>query len=136
MEITGGMNWQLNTCTCTSTLWNPISIPPVPHMVPPPVAYPVTSQQVPMYRMVPTPMGGPSLIAPQPMIYTQPDLRTSNPSTPSTRNKLLLRGSSTPVTHLRAASQHPQAESEGEGAATSCAPMNAQTHKGGEGLLV
>lgn len=33
MEITGGLNWQLNTCTCTSTIWNPISVPPVPHMV-------------------------------------------------------------------------------------------------------
>nr|XP_023490094.1 prefoldin subunit 3 isoform X1 [Equus caballus] len=87
MEITGGLNWQLNTCTCTSTIWNPISVPPVPHMVPPPVTYPVTSQQVPMYRMVPTPMEAPSLMAPQPMIYTQLGLRTNNPSTPATKIK-------------------------------------------------
>ncbi|XP_044091688.1 phosphatidylinositol-binding clathrin assembly protein-like [Neovison vison] len=31
-EIAGGMKWQLNTYTCTSTLWRHISIPPVPHM--------------------------------------------------------------------------------------------------------
>nr|XP_008506808.1 PREDICTED: phosphatidylinositol-binding clathrin assembly protein-like isoform X2 [Equus przewalskii] len=68
MEITGGLNWQLNTCTCTSTIWNPISVPPVPHMVP-------------------TPMEAPSLMAPQPMIYTQLGLRTNNPSTPATKIK-------------------------------------------------
>ncbi|XP_030887728.1 phosphatidylinositol-binding clathrin assembly protein-like isoform X1 [Leptonychotes weddellii] len=78
MEIPGGMKWQLNTYTCTSTLWKHISIPPVPHMVLPPVGYPVTSQQVPMYRTVQTPMGAPSLMAPQPMIHTQPGLSTSN----------------------------------------------------------
>ncbi|XP_044767829.1 phosphatidylinositol-binding clathrin assembly protein-like [Neomonachus schauinslandi] len=33
MEIPGGMKWQLNTYTCTSTLWKHISIPPVPHMM-------------------------------------------------------------------------------------------------------
>lgn len=33
MEMTGGMNWQLNSCTCVSTIWSPISIPPVSHMV-------------------------------------------------------------------------------------------------------
>ncbi|XP_059241890.1 phosphatidylinositol-binding clathrin assembly protein-like [Mustela nigripes] len=33
MEIAGGMKWQLNTYTCTSTLWKHISIPPVPHMI-------------------------------------------------------------------------------------------------------
>ncbi|KAF3812399.1 hypothetical protein GH733_019535 [Mirounga leonina] len=32
MEIPGGMKWQLNTYTCTSTLWKHVSIPPVPHM--------------------------------------------------------------------------------------------------------
>ncbi|XP_004779397.2 phosphatidylinositol-binding clathrin assembly protein-like isoform X1 [Mustela putorius furo] len=85
MEIAGGMKWQLNTYTCTSTLWKHISIPPVPHMVLPPVGYPVTSQQVPMYRMVHTPKGALFLMAPQPMIHGQPGSRTSN-SAPSTRN--------------------------------------------------
>ncbi|XP_032185989.1 phosphatidylinositol-binding clathrin assembly protein-like isoform X1 [Mustela erminea] len=85
MEIAGGMKWQLNTYTCTSTLWKHISIPPVPHMVLPPVGYPVTSQQVPMYRMVHTPKGALFLMAPQPMIHVQPGSRTSN-SAPSTRN--------------------------------------------------
>nr|XP_030706080.1 phosphatidylinositol-binding clathrin assembly protein-like [Globicephala melas] len=59
MEMTGGMNWQLNSCTCAPTIWSPISIPPVSHMVP-------------------TPIGAPSLMAPQPMIYTQPGLRTAS----------------------------------------------------------
>ncbi|KAB1252824.1 hypothetical protein Cadr_000002430, partial [Camelus dromedarius] len=36
---------------------------------------------------LPTPLGAPSLMARQPMIYTQPGLRTSNPSTPPTRDK-------------------------------------------------
>ncbi|VCW82264.1 unnamed protein product [Gulo gulo] len=85
MEIAGGIKWQLNTYTCTSTLWKHISIPPVPHMVLPPLGYPLTSQQVPMYRMVHTPKGALSLMAPQPMIHVQPGLSTSN-SAPSTRN--------------------------------------------------
>ncbi|XP_075855890.1 phosphatidylinositol-binding clathrin assembly protein isoform X2 [Microcebus murinus] len=62
-EISGGMNWQLNTCTCMSTIWNSIATP---------VSY-----------MVPTPLGGPSLLAPQPMIYNQQGLNTNNPPTPS-----------------------------------------------------
>ncbi|XP_032185990.1 phosphatidylinositol-binding clathrin assembly protein-like isoform X2 [Mustela erminea] len=66
MEIAGGMKWQLNTYTCTSTLWKHISIPPVPHMVH-------------------TPKGALFLMAPQPMIHVQPGSRTSN-SAPSTRN--------------------------------------------------
>ncbi|XP_035581466.1 uncharacterized protein LOC113930548 isoform X3 [Zalophus californianus] len=86
MEIADGMKWQLNTYTCTSTLWKHISIPSVPHMVLPPVGYPVTSQQVPTYRTVQTPMGAPSLMAPQPMIHMQPGLSTSSSSAPSTRN--------------------------------------------------
>ncbi|XP_037676893.1 phosphatidylinositol-binding clathrin assembly protein-like [Choloepus didactylus] len=83
MEITNGMNWQLNTCTCTSTIWNPISVPPVPYMVPPPMAYPVISQQMPLYGMVPTPLGVPPLMAPQPMVYSQSGARLNDPSTPS-----------------------------------------------------
>nr|XP_040143389.1 phosphatidylinositol-binding clathrin assembly protein-like isoform X1 [Ictidomys tridecemlineatus] len=77
MEVNGGMNWQLNTSSCTSTIWNSISAPLVPHMVLPPVAYPVTSQQASTYGMVPSPTGCPSLMASQPMIYTQEDFKTS-----------------------------------------------------------
>ncbi|XP_077002124.1 uncharacterized protein LOC143671064 [Tamandua tetradactyla] len=85
MEITNGMNWQLNNCTCTSAIWNPNSIPPVPCMVPPPVDYPVSSQQMPMNRMVPTPMG-----APQPMVNNQSDSTTgpNDPSTPSAGHQM------------------------------------------------
>ncbi|XP_058146968.1 phosphatidylinositol-binding clathrin assembly protein-like [Dasypus novemcinctus] len=66
MEITDEMNWQLNTYTSTSTIWNSISSPPLPHMEPPPMSYSVDSQQMPMYRMAPTSMGASSLMAPHP----------------------------------------------------------------------
>ncbi|KAI5236176.1 Phosphatidylinositol-Binding Clathrin Assembly Protein [Manis pentadactyla] len=68
MEISGGINQQLNTRTCTSAIWKPASLPSVLHMVPPPT-------------------GAPSVMVPQPMFYTQPGLKTSNLSTPFTRNK-------------------------------------------------
>lgn len=45
--------------------------------------------------------------------------------------QLLLCGPSTLVTHQCTANQHSEI---GEGAATSCLPMNAQTHKEGAGL--
>ncbi|XP_063457664.1 phosphatidylinositol-binding clathrin assembly protein-like [Pan paniscus] len=70
MEIYDGINWQLNTFTCTSTIWNSIAAP-LPYMVP-------------------TPLGAPSLMAPQPMIHTQQGLRTSSPSTPSPEHQVRL----------------------------------------------
>ncbi|XP_039722976.1 phosphatidylinositol-binding clathrin assembly protein-like [Pteropus medius] len=62
MEITDGMNWELSTCTCTSTIWSSISISPIPYTVTPPETCPATSQQMPVYRMVSTPKGAPSLM--------------------------------------------------------------------------
>ncbi|XP_045328059.1 phosphatidylinositol-binding clathrin assembly protein-like isoform X1 [Leopardus geoffroyi] len=53
-EITGGMKWQLNTYTCTSTIWNHVSIIPVQ-----------------------TPVGAPYQMVPQPTSYTQPGSETS-----------------------------------------------------------
>ncbi|XP_006171134.1 phosphatidylinositol-binding clathrin assembly protein-like [Tupaia chinensis] len=80
MGSSDGKNWQLNTYTCTSTIWKSISTPSAPHRVSSPVAYPVTSQQMPMYRMIPTPMRTSSLMASQPMIYTHQGLKTRGPS--------------------------------------------------------
>ncbi|KAJ6657433.1 hypothetical protein lerEdw1_002492 [Lerista edwardsae] len=50
--------------------------------VPAPVAYPVNTPQVPVYGMVPSQIGAPPIMAPQPMIYTQPGLRPTNPFAP------------------------------------------------------
>ncbi|XP_059588805.1 phosphatidylinositol-binding clathrin assembly protein isoform X3 [Alligator mississippiensis] len=79
-KLTGGTNWQAKTST--STTWNPAPIPPVPHIVPAPMTYPVTTPQVPVYGMVPTQIAPAPLMAPQPMIYTQPGLRATNPFAP------------------------------------------------------
>ncbi|EMP35421.1 Phosphatidylinositol-binding clathrin assembly protein [Chelonia mydas] len=79
-KLTGGTNWQAKTST--STTWNHAPIPPAPHMVPAPMTYPVTTPQVPVYGMVPPQIGAAPLMAPQPMIYTQPGLRPTNPFAP------------------------------------------------------
>ncbi|KAF3841055.1 hypothetical protein F7725_006917 [Dissostichus mawsoni] len=92
---TGG-GWQSKTM-CTSTNWTHTSHPmapapmPVPQMngmiytgyAPAPVAFPMTSPQVPMYGMLPPQMshqmGGVPMMPPQPVMYNQPVLRPSNP---------------------------------------------------------
>ncbi|XP_042732243.1 phosphatidylinositol-binding clathrin assembly protein-like isoform X5 [Lagopus muta] len=80
-KLTGGTNWQAKTST--STTWNPTPLPTLPHMVPAPVAYQVTTPQVPVYGMqVPSQMGAAPLMAPQSVIYTQPGLRPTNPFAP------------------------------------------------------
>ncbi|XP_078544895.1 phosphatidylinositol-binding clathrin assembly protein-like isoform X2 [Lissotriton helveticus] len=76
-KLTGGNNWHARTST--STTWTPAPVPPIPQMVPTPMTYPVTTPQVPVYGMVPTQIGAPPLMAPQPIIYTQPGLRPTNP---------------------------------------------------------
>ncbi|XP_068553374.1 prefoldin subunit 3 isoform X11 [Anas acuta] len=80
-KLTGGTNWQAKTST--STTWNPTPLPTMPHMVPAPITYPVTTPQVPVYGMVPPQIGAAPLMAPQSMIYTQPGLRPTNPFAPS-----------------------------------------------------
>ncbi|XP_069067874.1 phosphatidylinositol-binding clathrin assembly protein-like isoform X9 [Pleurodeles waltl] len=57
-KLTGGNNWHARTST--STTWTPAPVPPIP-------------------QMVPTQIGAPPLMAPQPIIYTQPGLRPTNP---------------------------------------------------------
>ncbi|KAM6061696.1 phosphatidylinositol-binding clathrin assembly protein-like isoform 7-T8 [Chlamydotis macqueenii] len=79
-KLTGGTNWQAKTST--STTWNPTPLPTIPHMVPAPITYPVTTPQVPVYGMVPPPIGAAPLMAPQSMMYTQPGLRPTNPFAP------------------------------------------------------
>ncbi|XP_069468740.1 phosphatidylinositol-binding clathrin assembly protein-like isoform X1 [Ambystoma mexicanum] len=84
-KLTGGNNWHARTST--STTWTSASVPPIPQMngvhypgyVPAPMNYPVTTTQVPVYGMVPAQMGAAPLMASQPMIYTQPGLRPTNP---------------------------------------------------------
>ncbi|XP_005642201.2 phosphatidylinositol-binding clathrin assembly protein-like isoform X2 [Canis lupus baileyi] len=63
VEIAGGIKWQLNTYTSTSTIWKYISLPSVSSM---------------------TPTGASFLIGSQPRIHSQPVLRISNPA-PSKR---------------------------------------------------
>lgn len=85
-KLTGGTNWQARTST--STTWNPVPVPPAPQMVPAPVAYPVNTPQVPVYGMVPSQIGATPIMAPQPMIYTQPGLRPTNPFAPITGTQI------------------------------------------------
>ncbi|XP_063288189.1 phosphatidylinositol-binding clathrin assembly protein-like isoform X2 [Pelobates fuscus] len=87
-RLTGGTHWQAKTST--STTWNPAPIAPIPQMngvhypgyVPPPMTYPVSTPQVPVYGMVPAQMGATPLMVPPQMIYTQPGLRPTNPFAP------------------------------------------------------
>ncbi|XP_047671958.1 phosphatidylinositol-binding clathrin assembly protein isoform X7 [Tachysurus fulvidraco] len=87
-KMTGGTNWQSKTMSST-TAWSPAPMPPapmpVPHMqAPAPMAFPMTTPQVPVYGMVPPQMGqmgGVPMMTPQPMMY-QPVLRSTNPFAP------------------------------------------------------
>ncbi|XP_059364610.1 phosphatidylinositol-binding clathrin assembly protein-like isoform X7 [Carassius carassius] len=101
-KLTGGTNWQSKTMSST-TAWSPAPLPPaamppaampVPHMqtgmfyasyAPAPMAFPMTTPQVPVYGMVPPQlgqMGGVPVMTQQPMLYNQPVLRPTNPFTP------------------------------------------------------
>ncbi|TRY59379.1 hypothetical protein DNTS_004289, partial [Danionella cerebrum] len=91
-KLTGGNNWQSKTMSST-TGWTPAPLPPaamppaampVPHMAPAPMAFPMTTPQVPVYGMVPPPLGqigGIPVMTQQPMLYNQPVLRPTNPFT-------------------------------------------------------
>ncbi|XP_077402609.1 phosphatidylinositol-binding clathrin assembly protein-like [Vanacampus margaritifer] len=96
---TGGSGWQTKT-VCTSTNWTHSPHPmapapmPVPQMngviytgyAPAPVAFPMTTPQVPVYGMLPPQMshqmGGVPMMPPQPVMYNQPVLRPTNPFGP------------------------------------------------------
>ncbi|XP_067300524.1 phosphatidylinositol-binding clathrin assembly protein isoform X9 [Pseudorasbora parva] len=100
-KLTGGTNWQSKTMSST-TAWSPAPLPPaamppaaipVPHMTgmfytsyaPAPMAFPMTTPQVPVYGMVPPQlgqMGGVPVMTQQPMLYNQAVLRPTNPFTP------------------------------------------------------
>uniref|UniRef100_A0A8C4D9H6 Phosphatidylinositol-binding clathrin assembly protein n=1 Tax=Dicentrarchus labrax TaxID=13489 RepID=A0A8C4D9H6_DICLA len=94
-KLTGGQNWQNKTMTTTQ--WSPAPMAPQPMPVqhvngmfytsyaPAPMAFPMTTPQVPVYGMVPPQMGqmgGVPVMAPQPMMYNQPVLRPTNPFAP------------------------------------------------------
>ncbi|XP_069015071.1 phosphatidylinositol-binding clathrin assembly protein isoform X12 [Embiotoca jacksoni] len=94
-KLTGGHNWQNKTMSTTQ--WGPAPMAPqpmpVPHVngmfytsyAPAPMAFPMTTPQVPVYGMVPPQMGqmgGVPVMAPQPMMYNQPVLRPTNPFAP------------------------------------------------------
>ncbi|XP_030609085.1 phosphatidylinositol-binding clathrin assembly protein isoform X1 [Archocentrus centrarchus] len=94
-KLTGGQNWQNKTMSTTQ--WSPAPMAPqpmpVPHVngmfytsyAPAPMAFPMTTPQVPVYGMVPPQMGqmgGVPVMAPQPMMYNQPVLRPTNPFAP------------------------------------------------------
>ncbi|XP_061754690.1 phosphatidylinositol-binding clathrin assembly protein-like [Nerophis ophidion] len=96
---TAGSGWQTKTM-CTSTNWTHSAHPmapapmPVPQMngviytgyAPAPVAFPMTTPQVPVYGMLPPQMshqmGGVPMMPPQPVMYNQPVLRPTNPFGP------------------------------------------------------
>nr|XP_019952644.1 PREDICTED: phosphatidylinositol-binding clathrin assembly protein-like [Paralichthys olivaceus] len=96
---TGGNSWQSKTM-CTSTNWTHTTHPmapapmPVPQMngmiytgyAPAPVAFPMTTPQVPVYGMLPPQMshqmGGVPMMPPQHVMYNQPVLRPTNPFGP------------------------------------------------------
>ncbi|XP_036072599.1 phosphatidylinositol-binding clathrin assembly protein isoform X4 [Oryzias melastigma] len=94
-KLTGGQNWQNKTMSTTQ--WGPAPMAPQPLPVqhvngmfytsyaPAPMAFPITTPQVPVYGMVPpqmAQMGGVPVMAPQPMMYNQPVLRPTNPFAP------------------------------------------------------
>uniref|UniRef100_A0A8D2PGN2 ENTH domain-containing protein n=1 Tax=Zosterops lateralis melanops TaxID=1220523 RepID=A0A8D2PGN2_ZOSLA len=85
-KLTGGTNWQAKTST--STTWNPTPLPTIPHMVPAPITYPLTTPQVPVYGMVPPQVGAAPLMAPHSMMYTQPGLRPTNPFAPVSETQI------------------------------------------------
>uniref|UniRef100_A0AAY4D2C7 Phosphatidylinositol-binding clathrin assembly protein n=1 Tax=Denticeps clupeoides TaxID=299321 RepID=A0AAY4D2C7_9TELE len=75
-KLTGGTNWQSKTMSST-TAWSPAPMPPAPA----PMAFPMTTPQVPVYGMMGQ-MGGVPVMTPQPMMYNQPVLRPTNPFAP------------------------------------------------------
>uniref|UniRef100_A0A8C1S4U6 Phosphatidylinositol-binding clathrin assembly protein n=1 Tax=Cyprinus carpio TaxID=7962 RepID=A0A8C1S4U6_CYPCA len=80
-KLTGGTNWQSKTMSST-TAWSPAPLPPA---APAPMAFPMTTPQVPVYGMVPPQLGFATLVpvmTQQPMLYNQPVLRPTNPFTP------------------------------------------------------
>uniref|UniRef100_A0A665V5Y5 Phosphatidylinositol-binding clathrin assembly protein n=1 Tax=Echeneis naucrates TaxID=173247 RepID=A0A665V5Y5_ECHNA len=82
-KLTGGQNWQNKTMSTTQ--WSPAPVAPQPMPAPAPMAFPMTTPQVPVYGMVPPQMGqmgGVPVMAPQPMMYNQPVLRPTNPFAP------------------------------------------------------
>ncbi|XP_034020185.1 phosphatidylinositol-binding clathrin assembly protein isoform X2 [Thalassophryne amazonica] len=94
-KLTGGQNWQNKTMSTTQ--WGPAPMAPqpipLPHVngmfytsyAPAPMAFPMTTPQVPVYGMIPPQMGqmgGVPVMAPQPVVYNQPVLRPSNPFAP------------------------------------------------------
>uniref|UniRef100_A0A3Q3FYS0 Si:ch211-200p22.4 n=1 Tax=Kryptolebias marmoratus TaxID=37003 RepID=A0A3Q3FYS0_KRYMA len=82
-KLTGGQNWQNKTMSTTH--WSPAPMAPQPIPAPAPMAFPMTTPQVPVYGMVPPhmgQMGGVPVMAPQPMMYNQPVLRPTNPFSP------------------------------------------------------
>uniref|UniRef100_A0A8B9H2A6 Phosphatidylinositol-binding clathrin assembly protein n=1 Tax=Astyanax mexicanus TaxID=7994 RepID=A0A8B9H2A6_ASTMX len=87
-KTTGGSHWQSKAMSGTAPWGHTHLAPapiPVPQMAPAPVAFPMTTPQVPVYGMIPPPMGqmgSVPLMAPQPVMYNQPVLRTTNPFTP------------------------------------------------------
>ncbi|XP_061302103.1 phosphatidylinositol-binding clathrin assembly protein-like isoform X5 [Pezoporus flaviventris] len=85
-KLTGGTNWQAKTNTLTT--WSPTPLPSIPHMVPAPITYPLTTPQVPVYGMVPPQVGAAPLMAPQTMMYTQPGLRPTNPFAPVSETQI------------------------------------------------
>ncbi|KAM7043345.1 phosphatidylinositol-binding clathrin assembly protein-like isoform 4-T4 [Acridotheres tristis] len=85
-KLTGGTNWQAKTST--STTWNPTPLPTIPHMVPAPITYPLTTPQVPIYGMVTPQVGTTPLMAPQSMMYTQSGLRPTNPFAPVSETQI------------------------------------------------
>uniref|UniRef100_A0AAZ3PE92 Phosphatidylinositol-binding clathrin assembly protein n=1 Tax=Oncorhynchus tshawytscha TaxID=74940 RepID=A0AAZ3PE92_ONCTS len=87
---TGGTHWQAKT-TCTTPNWSHHTLMapqamPIPQLAPAPVAFPMTTQQLPVYGMMPPhqmgQMGGVPMMAPQSMMYNQPVLRHTNPFAP------------------------------------------------------
>ncbi|XP_058845459.1 phosphatidylinositol-binding clathrin assembly protein-like isoform X2 [Acipenser ruthenus] len=95
-KLTGGTHWQSKTMS-TTTAWNATPMAPAPvavpqmngvlyagYPVPAPMAYPMAAPQVPMYGMgmVPQQIGTVPMMAPQPMMYSQPVLRPTNPFAP------------------------------------------------------
>ncbi|XP_041707523.1 phosphatidylinositol-binding clathrin assembly protein isoform X2 [Coregonus clupeaformis] len=94
---TVGTHWQAKTM-CTTPNWNHHALMapqamPIPQMngmiytgyAPAPVAFPMTTPQLPVYGMMPHQMGqmgGVPMMAPQSMMYNQPVLRHTNPFAP------------------------------------------------------
>uniref|UniRef100_A0A6Q2YYQ5 Phosphatidylinositol-binding clathrin assembly protein n=1 Tax=Esox lucius TaxID=8010 RepID=A0A6Q2YYQ5_ESOLU len=71
-KLTGGHDWQSKTMS-TTTAWSPAP------MTPAPMAFPMTTPQVAPQM---GPMGGVQVMTPQPMMYSQPVLRPTNPFAP------------------------------------------------------